>query len=176
MNIINTTNFSFFIILSLLNIGILIGTLGVVFLANIVYSALFLGLTFISVALLYLLLDAEFLATTQVLIYVGAINVLILFAIMLVNKKTTQNLLKIYVDIDYISLLFSLSLMFFLILMINNTQWPIIIDNTNLPSDINRIGYQLLTDFVLPFELLSLLLLIALIGAVIIARREGETG
>lgn len=72
--------------------GILVVTmlgaaLGVVLLANIVYSAFLLGGVFISVAGLYLLLNASFVAAAQVLIYVGAVNVLILFAIMLVNKR-----------------------------------------------------------------------------------------
>ncbi|XTZ12470.1 MAG: NADH-quinone oxidoreductase subunit J, partial [cyanobacterium endosymbiont of Rhopalodia inflata] len=65
-----------------------IGTsLGVVLLSNIVYSAFLLGGVFISIAGIYILLNADFVAVAQVLIYVGAINVLILFAIMLVNKQ-----------------------------------------------------------------------------------------
>ena len=60
--------------------------LGVVLLSNIVYSAFLLGFTFISVAGLYILLNAGFVAAAQVLVYVGAVNVLILFGIMLVNK------------------------------------------------------------------------------------------
>jgi len=80
-------------ILYFLDIGIILGGFGVVFFGKIIYSALFLGFVFVCVALLYLLLNADFLAAAQVLIYVGAINVLIVFAIMLVNKpekKTTK--------------------------------------------------------------------------------------
>lgn len=174
MNIVNTTNSSFIILLGLLNFGILIGTFGVVFFANIVYSAIFLGLTFISIALLYLLLNAEFLATTQILIYVGAINVLIVFAIMLVNKTNNQNILNKYVNINWVSLSLTFFLMFCFFFMIINTEWKEVIELSNSINDINKIGYELLTIFVLPFELLSILLLIALIGAVIIARREEE--
>jgi NAD(P)H-quinone oxidoreductase subunit 6 len=66
----------------------MIGTaLGVVLLPNIVYSAFLLGGVFISIAGMYLLLNADFVAAAQVLIYIGAVNVLILFAIMLVNKR-----------------------------------------------------------------------------------------
>jgi len=76
----------------LVSFGILsvmmIGTaLGVVLLSNIVYSAFLLGGVFVSIAGLYLLLNADFVAAAQLLIYVGAVNVLILFAIMLVNKR-----------------------------------------------------------------------------------------
>ncbi|MFM7793619.1 MAG: NADH-quinone oxidoreductase subunit J, partial [Microcystis panniformis] len=68
--------------------ALVIGTaLGVVLLSNIVYSAFLLGGVFISISGLYLLLNADFVAAAQILIYVGAINVLILFAIMLVNKQ-----------------------------------------------------------------------------------------
>ena len=84
MSIAVTTQFICFAVLSLV---IIVGALGVVLLENIVYSAFLLGGVFMSVAGLYLLLNASFVAAAQVLVYVGAINVLILFAIMLVNKK-----------------------------------------------------------------------------------------
>jgi NAD(P)H-quinone oxidoreductase subunit 6 len=70
-----------------LSATLVLGALGVVLLPNIVYSAFLLGGVFLSVAGLYLLLNASFVAAAQVLVYVGAVNVLILFAIMLVNKK-----------------------------------------------------------------------------------------
>ena len=66
---------------------VIITALGVVLLENIVYSAFLLGGVFISISGIYILLNADFVAAAQVLIYVGAVNVLILFAIMLVNKK-----------------------------------------------------------------------------------------
>ena len=84
MTIAITTQIICFTILSLV---ILIGALGVVLLESIVYSAFLLGGVFMSVAGLYLLLNASFVAAAQVLVYVGAVNVLIIFAIMLVNKK-----------------------------------------------------------------------------------------
>ncbi len=71
----------------LLAVTMLGAALGVVLIPNVVYSAFLLGGVFISIAGLYLLLNADFVATAQVLIYVGAVNVLILFAIMLVNKQ-----------------------------------------------------------------------------------------
>ena len=75
------------IVFALLAAAVLVGAIGVVILPNIVYSAFLLGGVFLAVAGLYLLLNASFIAAAQVLIYVGAVNVLILFAIMLVNKK-----------------------------------------------------------------------------------------
>ena len=84
MTIAASTQLISFLVLSAV---IVLGALGVVLLSNIVYSAFLLGGVFLAVAGLYLLLNASFVAAAQVLVYVGAVNVLILFAIMLVNKK-----------------------------------------------------------------------------------------
>ena len=84
MTIAASTELICFLILGAI---IILGSLGVVLLGNIVYSAFLLGGVFMAVAGLYLLLNASFVAAAQVLVYVGAVNVLILFAIMLVNKK-----------------------------------------------------------------------------------------
>jgi hypothetical protein len=84
MTIASTTQLICFVALSA---TLVLGALGVVLLPNIVYSAFLLGGVFLSVAGLYLLLNASFVAAAQVLVYVGAVNVLILFAIMLVNKR-----------------------------------------------------------------------------------------
>ena len=84
MNIASGVQLVCLILLSAVVLG---GALGVVLFENIVYSAFTLGAVFISISGIYLLQNAEFVAGAQVLIYVGAINVLILFAIMLVNKR-----------------------------------------------------------------------------------------
>ena len=84
MTIATSTELICFLILSSVIVS---GALGVVLIDNIVYSAFLLGGVFMSVAGLYLLLNASFVAAAQVLVYVGAVNVLILFAIMLVNKQ-----------------------------------------------------------------------------------------
>ena len=84
MDLAQGVQFVSFIILAVMMIT---AALGVVLFSNIVYSAFLLGGVFMSISGLYLLLNADFVATAQVLIYVGAVNVLILFAIMLVNKR-----------------------------------------------------------------------------------------
>ena len=166
-------------VLYFLDFGILIGALGVVFLGKIIYSALFLGIVFVCVALLYLLLNADFLAAAQVLIYVGAINVLIVFAIMLINKPDNETIQKKRTFGDILSGISVSGLFFFLIVMILNTPW---IKPTLLTKEISKsfqsidiIGIHLLTDLLLPFELLSILLLVALVGAITIARKEIST-
>lgn len=146
--------------------------LGVVLFSNIVYSAFLLGGVFISMAGLYLLLNGDFVAAAQVLIYVGAINVLILFAIMLVNKRQdfaaipSAGLRKIVTGVV------SLGLFALLSTMVLATPWG----NTTTPpatqNSVVVIGVHLFSDFLLPFELASILLLIAMVGAIILARRE----
>ncbi len=86
MNIIKSTESLREIIIFFLKVGLILGSLGVVILINIVYSVFFLMLAFVCISVLYLLLNVDIVATTQILIYVGAINILIIFAIVLINK------------------------------------------------------------------------------------------
>ena len=157
----------------ILTVVILGAALGVVLLSNIVYSAFLLGGVFISMAGIYLLLNADFIATAQILIYVGAINVLILFAIMLVNKREDFISLpgawirKASTGIVCIGLFALLSTMTLVTPWALDTNSPAVVKNT-----IVEIGKHFFSDFLLPFELASVLLLIAMIGAIVLARRD----
>lgn len=146
--------------------------LGVVLISNIVYSAFLLGGVFISMAGLYLLLNADFVATAQVLIYVGAVNVLILFAIMLVNKREDfVPLPKAWIRKAATGLV-CVGLFLLLATMVWITPWAFSTQVAVGDTAIVEIGKHFFTDFLLPFELASVLLLMALIGAVVLARRE----
>jgi NAD(P)H-quinone oxidoreductase subunit 6 len=160
------------IVFVLLAAGVVVGSLGVVLLPNIVYSAFLLGGVFLSVAGLYLLLNASFIAAAQVLIYVGAVNVLILFAIMLVNKREPL------VDAPGLGLRRLLSsgvcagLLWLLLRVAYTTPWATP-GPTPLGEDaVVRLGEHFFTDYLLPFELASVLLLMAMIGAIVLARRD----
>jgi NAD(P)H-quinone oxidoreductase subunit 6 len=162
----------------LVSFGILsvmmIGTaLGVVLLANIVYSAFLLGGVFVSIAGLYLLLNADFVAAAQLLIYVGAVNVLILFAIMLVNKREDFAPMANRWIRQASTALVCAGLFVLLSTMVLATPWSI---DTGAAvagdSSIVKIGQHFFTDFLLPFELASVLLLMAMVGAIILARRD----
>lgn len=150
----------------------LASALGVVLLNNIVYSAFLLGATFTSIAGLYILLNAGFVAAAQVLIYVGAVNVLILFGIMLVNKRQdftpVQNawLSKVATGVVCLGIFALLST------MVLATPWSLSSEPIAGDEAIVVIGKHFFTDFLLPFELASVLLLMALIGAIVLARRE----
>lgn len=180
MNIIELSKPLHEIIFFLLEIGVILGSLGVVLLTNIVYSAFFLGLVFFCISLLYFTLNADFVAAAQILIYVGAVNVLIVFAVMLINKPQSLNFFSSWTTGDKITFIACLSLFSLLVTVILNTSWSNItliteskfFFNFDFTQNIQRIGYLLLTQFLLPFELLSIVLLVALIGAIVIARRE----
>lgn len=180
MNIIELSEPLHEIIFFLLEVGIILGSLGVVLLTNIVYSAFFLGLVFFCISLLYFALNADFVAAAQILIYIGAVNVLIVFAVMLINKSQSINLALSWTIGDKITFLVCLSIFCLLVTIILNTSWSTItlitesknFLNFDFTQNVQRIGYLLLTQFLLPFELLSIVLLVALIGAIVIARRE----
>ena len=169
MNIANSTELICFGILSTIVIA---GSLGVILLTNIVYSAFLLGGVFMAVAGLYLLLNASFVAAAQVLVYVGAVNVLILFAIMLVNRKEELKPIKSLQVRRVLSAVVCSGLLLLLVRVDVTTPW-------DLPGPIaigeqatERIGEHLFTDYLLPFELASVLLLMAMIGAIVLARRD----
>ena len=149
----------------------LVGGLGLVVTRNVVHAALFLLLSLSAVAGLYLVLLAEFLALVQVLIYGGAVIIVVLFAIMLTRNS----------EYPYIS---------------DNRQWPLAAitslalavifgvamwqsapsaTNSNSPAFAD-LGNSLFTRWAVPFEIASIVLLVALIGALIIARSDSSRG
>lgn len=137
---------------------------------NIVRSALALVPTFLGITGLYVLLQAEFVAGIQVLIYAGAITVLILFVIMLTEGGTGIRVRQVNEQVPA-GALASAALAALLIWVFLRTPWPR--GSGALPEHTaSQIGTTLLSSMVLVFEVTSLVLLISLIGAIIIARRE----
>lgn len=137
---------------------------------NIVRSALALVPTFLGITGLYILLQAEFVAGIQVLIYAGAITVLILFVIMLTEGGTGIRVRQVNEQVT-VGALTSAVLAALLIWVFLRTPWPR--GPGALPEyTAEQIGTTLLSSMVLVFEVTSLVLLISLIGAIIIARRE----
>ncbi|MEN9203767.1 MAG: NADH-quinone oxidoreductase subunit J [Thermostichus sp. DG02_2_bins_29] len=159
-----------FAVLSLMAIGF---ALGVVWAPNIVYSGFLLGGVFLSMAGLYLLLNADFVAAAQVLIYVGAVNVLILFAIMLVNRRYNFAPLKLGWLRNGVTAVVCLGLFALLATMAFDTPWEL--QPIQPLSSVLVMGGHFFSDYLLPFELASVLLLMALIGAIVLARREFVT-
>ncbi len=137
---------------------------------NIVHSAFALLFTFFGVAGLYVFLSADFLAATQVLIYVGGILVLILFGVMLTRKVFDVKIFggpgQVFPAAVGVAVIFSL-----LSIVIVKTPWRLIGEGPMEPTTA-EVGTLLMTDFLLPFEVASVVLLVALVGAVILIRKE----
>nr|YP_010981952.1 NADH-plastoquinone oxidoreductase subunit 6 [Lygodium merrillii]UYS92604.1 NADH-plastoquinone oxidoreductase subunit 6 [Lygodium merrillii] len=160
----------------LIELGITSGSLGVVSFANVIHSAFMSGLVLTRISLFYLVLNADFVAAAQLLIYVGAINVLIVFAVMLTGRTVGSN--SYPTKESGITLAACATLFVSPTLVIQNTEWSFSIDQSKIieelvkKSDIKQIGYELLTKFLVSFELLSIILLVASIGAITVAREE----
>ena len=159
--------------------GIVLGSLGVILLTNTIYSAFSLGLVLVCISLFYILSNSYFVAAAQLLIYVGAINVLIIFAVMFMKGSEYSKDFSIWTVGDRVASLVCTSIFFSLITTILDTSWYGIIWTTrsnqimeqDLLSNVQQIGIHLVTDFILPFELISIVLLVALIGAIAMARQ-----
>jgi NADH-quinone oxidoreductase subunit J len=148
----------------------------VVTVKNIIHSALWLIASFFTVAAMYLLMEAEFLAIVQVLIYVGAISILILFAIMLTRHVTGEGVRQLY-QRWWIAMLVAAALFGLLIAptVVNyswNTVPPAAEGQAATISSSVQIGTAFMREYLLPFEIASVLLLVALIGAIVIAYEE----
>ena len=170
MNLAEGVQIVSFGILAVMTIGT---ALGVVLLPKIVHSAFLLAGVFVGISGLYILLNADFVAAAQILVYVGAVNVLILFAIMLVNKRTAYTELPGRTIRKVATAVVCIGLFALLGTMVLATPWslagtsPAVIDNT-----IIALGEHFFSDYLLPFELASVLLLMAMVGAIILARRD----
>ena len=153
--------------------GALAGALGVVILRNPFYSVLALVVHLIALAVLFLLLSAEFLAAAQVIVYAGAVMVLFLFVIMLLNageeSKRGRSLLAQMLGIPgFFALLVLLA--YTVLRLFPNA--PEVKFGAFTGGGAKEIGRSLFTQYLLPFEVTSVLILIAILGAIVLARKE----
>lgn len=149
-----------------------IGALGVVAARNVVHSALFLIVSLISVAGVFILLASEFLAVVQILVYGGAVTILILFAMMLTRVRDLPA--QMVGKQAPIAALAAIAFMVMSIIAVVTTEFPGESEEINV-IDVNTIGDKLFTTYAAPFEIASLVLIVALVGAIILARgEEGE--
>lgn len=154
-----------------LAIGVVGGGLAVVTLRNIIHSAIAMMVCFGSLAGMYLLLGAGIVAAAQVLIYLGAISVLILFAIML-TQAGDANLSAPYHRQVWFALVVAVATIGLIGWVIISTDWGAGLQAAAVVLD--ELARLLFTDYALPLEILSLLLLAAIIGAIYMARRPEE--
>ncbi|HEX6540137.1 MAG TPA: NADH-quinone oxidoreductase subunit J [Ktedonobacterales bacterium] len=164
--------------------AVLVGSaLAVVLLRNIVRAALFLALFFGAAAGVYILLNAEFIAIVQILIYAGAVTVLVLFAIMLTRNAMSANA-NPYSGQWWLAGIICLALTLGIIYATGSSQMALLnpFASANMASagdaggSVVRIGQLLYSPFdysyVLPFEIASIVLLVAIVGAIIIGRED----
>jgi len=144
----------------------------VVLARSLIYSAFALLFTFMGVAGIYLSLGADFLAATQLLIYVGGILILLLFGVMLTHKLYDLDL-KSDREQFVPSLIVAAGIFALLTVTALRTQWAVGPGRAPAPTTAD-IGRLFLSDYVLPFEAASILLLVALMGAALIVRRKKD--
>lgn len=164
-----------FFVFAAITIG---GALYLLFTKNILYAAFSLLFTFLGVAGLYVFAGADFLAVSQIMIYVGGILILLIFGIMLTNNKNLQRNNsqpnKILVSHHNRFWAVAVALLLFLgyLKIILEANFHIIGKQRLQGSTVNQIGINLMTDNIFAFEVIGILLLAALIGAVYIAKKE----
>lgn len=164
-----------------------LSALMIVFTNNVLYAAFLILLTFVGIAGIYVFLGADFLAVTQIVVYVGGVLVLLLFGIMLTNNQAiVSNQKTIYLQPQtanrnlFLGAIVGFALFFtlaFTILSIDfeSIEW---ISKANSKGELLKdssipiLGVNLMTYYILPFELLAILLLVALIGSTLIAGKK----
>ncbi|MBK8619505.1 MAG: NADH-quinone oxidoreductase subunit J [Anaerolineales bacterium] len=169
-----TSELIVFLVLSLVAIS---SAFGMLFSRNAVYSALFLVLNFVTVAVFYLMLGAPFIAMSQITVYAGAIMVLFLFVIMLLGAESLVPLpqampwqrplafiLAAILAVESVYLIFARSRL--------NTVITAPDAATNSMEGLRDMAMILFDQFLLPFEITSILLLVAMVGAIVLTNRE----
>ena len=143
---------------------------------NPIHSAIYLVICFFSIAGHYLLLNAQFLAIVHIIVYSGAIMILFLFTVMLMNLNKEDEVHKPRVTRLGAIVLFTLMLTILVLIFINSE--PVSLNYIDMGEDyqsINKLGQVLLDDkegFMVPFEYASVLLLVAMIGTVLLSKKE----
>jgi NADH-quinone oxidoreductase subunit J len=155
------------VVFTIVSAMVLFGALGVVSTKNVGHAALYLLITLISVAGIFILLLAEFLALVQILIYGGAITIVLFFGLMLTRidefssiKDTVQRPVAIAIS--------------FLLLSAIATPFlqETLTEKSLVESSLRTLGHELFTQWLIPFEVASLVLLVALIGAIVVGKDD----
>jgi NADH:ubiquinone oxidoreductase subunit 6 (subunit J) len=157
-----------FWIMTIFTIG---GALGVVTSRSLFHSALYLILSFFGVTGYYVLLSAGFLAVVQLMVYAGAIAILILFAIMF-SHKPMANVSQVNRQ-WWLGLPLAIVLFVMLVTVVGSVEWPVS-DIEPTGDTVQQLGVAFLGSYLIPFEVVSVLLSVALIGAIILARETTQ--
>lgn len=143
---------------------------GVVTSKNIMHSALYLALSFTGVAVLYVLMNADYLAAVQLLIYTGGIAIMVVFAIMLTLRGDVSNSNPENKVWGWGALVSTLTFIMIAFVIFTNADWRILPTPWTGGGSATDISLLLLTKFMIPFEAAAVLLTVALVGAIVLAK------
>ena len=163
-----------FIILAVVAVA---SALNILLQRNPLYSALSLIGTLASLSALYITLRAHFIAAIQIIVYAGAIMVLFVFVIMLLNVPKEQPRVDKQKGLRYLAIPFAGLLIaeaFYVIRSVGSINMPPLVDAERAAGTTWSIGTGLFTNYLLPFEVTSVLILMAVVGAMVLARREND--
>ena len=164
----------FFIIIGALSLATAVG---VITSREPIHSALFLLSHFVTLAVLYVMLEAQFLAAIQVIVYAGGIVILILFVIMLIGSEKIEGEFTEQTWLPYIGLALGLVLLSTMVYSVMRGFEGIAPNPTVLSGgEPYAVGIVLYTQYILPVEIVAVLLLVALIGALLLARQPAQDG
>lgn len=165
-------NIAFFLIA----LVILLSGVTVLMMDKLMHMAVALGGVFLGVAGIFILLGADFVGIVQIMIYAGAITILMVFALMLTQKGDETQTPQPHPVRTWLTLLFTAAFVALVIIVLRSVQWPVsqnAVEPFTQPT-VNLIAQAMYHTYTIPFELVSLLLTAALVGAVLIARKEEE--
>jgi NADH-quinone oxidoreductase subunit J len=151
--------------------------LNILFQRNPLYSALSLVGTLVALSATYITLRAQFIAAIQIIVYAGAIMVLFVFVIMLLNAPKEGPHIDKQKGLRYLAIPFAgllLAEAFYVIRSVDLTEMPATDSSSRAVGTTWSVGTSLFTDYLLPFEVTSVLILMAVVGAMVLARREGD--
>lgn len=160
-----------FLVLALVAVA---SALGMLISRNAIYSALFLVLNFFTIAIFFLLLDAPFIAIAQVSVYTGAIMVLFLFVIMLLGAERTGTIQAIRWQLP-LAVVLAIVLIIEVGYILLGQRGVVPLVTSPLPQDFGspiQVGTELFRNYLLPFEITSILLLVAMVGAIVLTIKE----
>lgn len=150
----------------------IIGAFATIFSRNAMYSVLALVVTFFAMAGLYLQLNAEFVAIVHIIVYAGAIMVLFLFVVMMLNLNTVSTIIRSNVNIKWIAVLVGAAMLGILGYGTYTSTLPARSVNPEEIGSVKVLGKMLFNEYLLPFELTSVLLIATMVGVIVLTKKE----
>ncbi len=154
-----------FFLLTLIGVGVIVST------KNVIHSVYALALVLVSLAGIYVLLNAELLAIVQILLYAGGVVILLVFGVMMTRRGSGETLISESKN-SILALIISLAIFLLLVYLFSNAE----VEAVNISSidQVKEIGVSFLTDHIVAFELIAFVLLVALVGAAYLAKMSSN--